>query len=154
MNLCLQDTPVGTSAFNYLCTNLQSVYSDYNPDKFRDTAFVRAENTGGPRLETLGKVLKSSCPSKFIPSNLSLQVFLDSQWKTLGFSVIQDKNRERVLEEMGVQRHPPSSLLLERLEKEPPSNEEIARQWFEILSNHVSSKQSPFPWSCRDLDVV
>jgi len=91
--------------------------------------------------------------SKIIPISPSLQVFLDNQWKTLGFSVIQHRNWERVLEELGVQRDPPSSLLLQKLEKEPPSNEEIARQWFEILSNY-SSRQIPFRWSCRGLNVV
>ncbi|KAI9455535.1 hypothetical protein HD554DRAFT_273220 [Boletus coccyginus] len=123
MSLCSQNTPVGTSAFDYLCTNLQTVYPGYNSDKFRDTPFVRAKNTGGSHLETPGKV------------------FLDNQWKTLGFSVIQHRNRERVLEELGVQRHPPSSMLLQKLEKEPPSNEEIARQWFDILSNYSAFKQ-------------
>ncbi|KAH0828805.1 hypothetical protein J3R83DRAFT_3253 [Lanmaoa asiatica] len=121
MDLCSQDTTVGISALDYLCANLRSVYSGYNPDNFRHIAFVPAENTGGPRLEKLG------------------DVFLDNKWKTLGFSVILYRLLENVLEELGVQRHPPPSLLLQLLKTEPPSNEKIAREWFEILSNHVSS---------------
>ncbi|KAF8555454.1 hypothetical protein OG21DRAFT_1483894 [Imleria badia] len=115
------DAAVRTNAFAYLCTNLRSVYSGYNPVNFRHIAFVPAEKIRGPCLEKLGNV------------------FLGDQWKTLGFSVIRHRHWEDVIKELGVQRHPSASLLLHLLETEPPSNEEIARAWFEILAEHVPS---------------
>ncbi len=33
---------------------------------------------------------------------------------------------------------PPTSELMTLLKRSPPGDEEIARQWFEILSGHVS----------------
>ena len=50
------DTTVRTTAFIYLCDNLRSKYSHYNPDNFRDIAFIPAENKDGTCLEKLGNV--------------------------------------------------------------------------------------------------
>ena len=70
---------------------------------------------------------------------LCFQVFLDNKWEVFELSVIQHRDRESILEELGVQRDPSSSLLLQLLEGKP-SNEETARRWFEILSDHVSCR--------------
>ena len=67
-------------------------------------------------------------------------MFSETQWKVLGFSVVQDNCREAAVGKLGIQRHPPTSMLLSLLEKTPPLNEAIAQQWFEILSERISSK--------------
>ena len=50
------DTTVRETAFKYLCDNLRSTYSHYNPDSFQDIAFIPAENKDGTCLEKLGNV--------------------------------------------------------------------------------------------------
>ncbi|KAH0828719.1 hypothetical protein J3R83DRAFT_3128 [Lanmaoa asiatica] len=72
--------------------------------------------------------------------NDTFQVFLANQWKQLGFSVIQDRRWEDVIfNKLGVWQHPPSAFPLCLLEKKLPSSEEIAHQWFEILSERIPS---------------
>lgn len=89
-----------------------------------------------------------------ILANASLQVFLDNQWKIFGFSVIQHMHLESIVKELGVQQHPPSPLLVQRLETTPPSNEEIARRWFEILSEHLSSMKSSHLYPVNVLSII
>ena len=50
------DNTVRETAFKYLCDNLRSKYTSYNPDNFRDIAFIPAENEDGACLKTLGNV--------------------------------------------------------------------------------------------------
>ena len=77
-----------------------------------------------------------------LPANTPLQVFLDIRWKALGFSVIQDSYRKAPVTELGVQQHPPTSMLIQLLETTPPSNEVMARQWFESLFECIPSRCS------------
>ncbi|KAF8549066.1 hypothetical protein OG21DRAFT_1500623 [Imleria badia] len=115
------DATVRAAAFKYLCDNLRSKYSDYNPDNFRDIPFIPAESEDGICLAKLG------------------DVFLGTRWKALGFSVIQDSYRKDPVAELGVQQHPPTPMLIRLLETTPPTNEETARQWFETLFDCISS---------------
>ncbi|KAF9219210.1 hypothetical protein BS17DRAFT_798263 [Gyrodon lividus] len=125
IQLCASpDDTVRTVAFKYLCDSMPSRYPDYNPDSFASIAFIPAEHEDGPRMETLGNV------------------FFANQWKLLGFSIVQASCQEAA-KKLGVQQHPPTSMLLAMLEKTPPPSEAIARQWFEILSNHISSFKQP-----------
>jgi hypothetical protein len=50
------NTTLKETAFNYLCDNLRSKYPHYNPDNFRDIAFIPGENKDGNCLEKLGNV--------------------------------------------------------------------------------------------------
>ena len=50
------DTTVRETAFKYLCDNLRSNYSHYNPDNFRHIVFIPAENKDGTCLKKLGNV--------------------------------------------------------------------------------------------------
>ena len=57
MELCSsEDATVRTAAFWYLCDNLPSKYSDYNPSNFGHATFVPAENNNGNHLGKLGDV--------------------------------------------------------------------------------------------------
>ncbi|KAF8128969.1 hypothetical protein EV363DRAFT_1220883 [Boletus edulis] len=119
------DASVRMSAFKYLCDNIPSKYPDYNPDNFGHIAFILAEGEDGTHLGRLG------------------EVFSGTQWKLLGFSVVQDSCREAAVSKLGIQPHPPTSMLLSLLEKTPPPNEATARQWFEILAERISSFTQP-----------
>ena len=74
-----------------------------------------------------------------LPANVPFQVFLDTRWKALGFSVIPDSYRKAPVSELGVQKHPPTSMLIQLLETTPPTNEDTARQWFESLFECIQS---------------
>ena len=50
------DATVRETAFKYLCDNLQSKYSHYNPDGLLPVAFIPAENKDGICLEKPGNV--------------------------------------------------------------------------------------------------
>ena len=134
------NTTVRETAFKYLCDNLRSKYSDYNPDNFQHIAFIPAENKDGTSLEKLGNVRGPFLT--VLLANTPFQVFWGIRWKALGFSVIQDSYRKAPVTELGVQQHPPASTLIQRLEATPPSNEAMARQWFESLFECIPSRCS------------
>ena len=69
-----------------------------------------------------------------------LQVFLGTQWKALGFSIVRNDLQKVIISELGIQQHPPPSMLLELLETTRPPDEETARQWYEWLSECIQSK--------------
>lgn len=50
------DATIREIAFKYLCDNLRSKYSHYDPDMFRDIAFIPAENQNGTYLAKLEDV--------------------------------------------------------------------------------------------------
>ena len=60
------DTTVRETAFKYLCDNLRSNYSHYNPDNFRHIVFIPAENKDGTCLKKLGNVRGLSPPLFFL----------------------------------------------------------------------------------------
>ena len=56
--------------------------------------------------------------------------------------VVQSDSRQVAASKLGVQEHPPTSMLLSLLEKTPPQSETMARQWFEILVEHITSNSN------------
>ncbi|KAG6335719.1 hypothetical protein ID866_3377 [Astraeus odoratus] len=122
VELCTSPNPaVREVAFKYLCNNIPTKYPEYRPEDFAKFAFIPADNEDGPHLGTIR------------------EVFANPQWKLLGFSVVQPDCQNVATSKLGVQEHPPSSMLLSLLEKTPPQNESMARQWFEILSERVTN---------------
>lgn len=115
-----EDDKVQEIAFEYLCDNLRSQYLHYQPEEFRDKDFIPAESGGRTCLKKLG------------------EVYSDTQWKVLGFSVVQDQYLIAPLHQLGVMQHPPTSKVLDLLEQNSPPNEEIAVPWFEALFDHLA----------------
>ncbi|KAI6144665.1 hypothetical protein BKA82DRAFT_15653 [Pisolithus tinctorius] len=115
------DVGIQETAFEYLCSELHRHYRDYKPERFRDVDFIPAESNG------------STCLKKFG------EVYSGTQWKALGFFVVQGRYMRAPLHELGVTRHPPTSKLLDLLEKTPPPDEETARHWFEVLFGHMAN---------------
>ncbi|KAH0825764.1 hypothetical protein J3R83DRAFT_8923 [Lanmaoa asiatica] len=130
------DVAVRTTAFKYLCDNIPSKYPDYSPENFGHIAFIPSEGEDGTHLGRLG------------------EVFSGTQWKVLGFSVVQDSCREAAVSKLGIQPHPPTSMLLSLMEKTPPPNEAAARQWFEILAERISSFTQPQLTILSKLQIV
>lgn len=119
-----KDNGVQETAFVYLCRELHSQYRDYRPEDFCDVEFIPAESKDFTCLKKLG------------------EVYTGTQWKALGFFVVQDRYLSALsapLHQLGVMQHPSRSKLLESLEKNPPPDEKTADGWFEILFDHMSN---------------
>ncbi|KAI5994116.1 hypothetical protein F5J12DRAFT_962838, partial [Pisolithus orientalis] len=119
------DVGVQKAAFEHLCSELYSQYRDYKPEDFRDVEFIPAESKGRTCLRKLN------------------DVYSGTQWKALGFSVVQDRYLWAPLHQLGVTQHPPTSKLLDLLEKTPPLDDETAVHWFEVLFDHMASFTPP-----------
>lgn len=115
-----EDDKVQQTAFRYLCEKLCSQYLHYQPEEFRDMEFIPAENGGRTCLKKLG------------------EVYSDTRWKVLGFSVVQDQYLSAPLHQLGVMQNPPTSKVLNLLEQNPPPNEVTAARWFEALLDHLA----------------
>ncbi|KAI6159818.1 hypothetical protein EDD17DRAFT_1761872 [Pisolithus thermaeus] len=122
VDLCSsRDVGVQETAFEYLCNKLHLQYSHYNPEDFCNVEFIPAESKDRTCLRKLG------------------EVYSGSQWKALGFFVVQDRYLSMPLHQLGVAQHPPTSELLDLLEKSPPLDQSTASQWFEVLFDHMET---------------
>ncbi|KAF8427620.1 hypothetical protein L210DRAFT_3136383 [Boletus edulis BED1] len=118
-----EEEEVQETAFTYLCRELQSRYSAYKPENFQDVEFIPAESNGRTCLKKLGEVCTST------------------QWRALGFFVVQEQYLSMPLGHLGVMPHPSVSKLLDLLEKSPLPDEWTASacHWFNVLSDCLSS---------------
>ncbi|KAI6101856.1 hypothetical protein F5141DRAFT_1242841 [Pisolithus sp. B1] len=122
VDLCSsRDVGVQETAFEYLCNKLRLQYSHYNPEDFYNVEFIPAESKGHTCLKKLG------------------EVYSGSQWKALSFFVVQDRYLSMPLHQLGVAQHPPTSELLDLLEKSPPLDKSSASLWFEALFDHMET---------------
>ncbi|KAH7929282.1 hypothetical protein BV22DRAFT_1081369, partial [Leucogyrophana mollusca] len=126
IKLCASsDTDIRNLAFKYLVDNLGSRYPDYVPEQVADVAFIPALEGSIARMGTLK------------------EVFADPEWASLGFPVVQPAFRDVAITKLGLRTHPPSFMLVSLLEKNPPKDENAARQCFETLAGHVADFSSP-----------
>jgi len=107
-------------ALNYLLDNYVQRYSNYDPSNFSKLAFIPAVN---------GTVQKLASPD---------EVFANIDWAIFGFTVVDQTLRADAVTKLKIKSHPPASLLVSILEKNPPKTEAIARQWFEVLASRIS----------------
>ncbi|KIJ65877.1 hypothetical protein HYDPIDRAFT_151535 [Hydnomerulius pinastri MD-312] len=131
-----RDVGVQETAFVYLYSKLHSQYLDYKPENFRDVEFIPAESKDRTCLKKLG------------------EVYSGTQWKALGFFVVQDRYLSVPLHQLGVTQHPPTSKLLDLLEKTPPPDEETAGRWFGALFDHMTSFSPPDLIKLSGLPIV
>lgn len=125
VKLCASSEPdIRSAAFKYLIDSIPSRYPDYRRDNFGHVAFIPAVNDSGPHMGT--------------PN----EVFASHQWKVLGFSVVHDAVRDIAVSKLGLKEHPPATRIVALLEKTPPRDQNVARQWFEILAGHVADFSS------------
>ncbi|KAI0267320.1 hypothetical protein BC834DRAFT_981543 [Gloeopeniophorella convolvens] len=113
------NTTVQKKALDFFLDNYTSKYSDYDPVNFHDVAFV-------PALRGSEKVLARP-----------LEVYSSPDWAALGFAVVDPQLREGSAIKLKLSGHPPTARLVTLLERSPPENEGVARQWFEVLSGRV-----------------
>ncbi|KIJ58355.1 hypothetical protein HYDPIDRAFT_119620 [Hydnomerulius pinastri MD-312] len=131
-----RDVEVQETAFKYLCHELHSQYPDYKPENFRDVEFIPTESKGRTCLKKLG------------------EVYFGTQWRELGFFMVQDQYLGTPWHQLGVTEHPPTSKLLDLLEKTPPPDEKTAGHWFEALFGHMASFSRPDLIKLSGLPIV
>ncbi|KAI9511382.1 hypothetical protein F5148DRAFT_1172037 [Russula earlei] len=122
LHIAASDNPtVRTKALTFFLDNLSVKYSDYDPQNFRDLAFVPAVR-GSERL--LAK---------------PFELYASPEWAALGFAVVDPllHGGTTSLSKLKLRNHPPTSDLVIRLVRLPPADEATARQWFEVLSGRV-----------------
>ncbi|KAI0822620.1 hypothetical protein BC628DRAFT_1388241 [Trametes gibbosa] len=119
-----QDEKVRSAALKYLLDNYTTRYPNYDPIDFSNVSYVPAVKNGKP---CLGK---------------PHEVFSASEWATLGFVVIDPSLKGEALMHLKIQEHPAGVRLVNLLKTNPPSTEDIAKQWFTILASRVTTFSS------------
>jgi hypothetical protein len=135
------DASLRPIAIKYLIDNIPSRYSDYDPAKFSDDAYIPAlagnvARVGTPKEVTSLLVLLSTYFMHL--TTFPEKVFASPEWASLGFLVVPSSLRDDALTKLKISEHPPASLLVALLEKTPPRNEAQAREWFGILAGRVA----------------
>ncbi|KAH9061942.1 hypothetical protein EDB87DRAFT_1682606 [Lactarius vividus] len=119
LNIAASDNQtVREKALSFFLDNLYQ-YLDYNPQNFRDLAFV-------PALRGSEKVLAKP-----------FELYASPEWATLGFLVVDPLLRDDAASRLKLKSHPPNSEIVTLLKRSPPIDETTARQWFEVLSEHI-----------------
>jgi hypothetical protein len=124
-------------AIKYLIDNIPSRYSDYDPAKFSDVAYIPALAGNVPRVGT-PKEVTVLFPYFSHLTTFWAQVFASPDWASLGFLVVPSSLRDDALTKLKISEHPPAPLLVALLEKTPPRNDAQAREWFGILAGRVA----------------
>ncbi|KAF8270077.1 hypothetical protein EI94DRAFT_1723808 [Lactarius quietus] len=106
-------------ALTFFLDNLSSKYSDYDPNNYRDLAFV-------PAVRGSEKVLAKP-----------FELYASPEWAALGFLVVDPLLRDDAASKLKLTSHPPTSEIVALLERSPPKDDTTARQWFEVLSGRV-----------------
>jgi hypothetical protein len=110
----------GALALNYFLDNYIQKYADYSVDAHADVAFVPAIHGGEKKLMK------------------PLEVFLDPEWGTLGFPILDPGLREDAVTTLKIEERPSTSQLVHLLETSPPTTEAQACEWFGVLSRRIS----------------
>ncbi len=66
---------------------------------------------------------------------------MDSDCAILGFNVVDPSVKDVALTKLGLDRHPPTSMIVSLLEKGAPRTHDLARQWFEVLAGRIGGKR-------------
>ncbi|KAL6309180.1 hypothetical protein BKA93DRAFT_925530 [Sparassis latifolia] len=111
---------VRSAALKYFLDNFNTRYAEYDHAAFAELAYIPAMNGN------------SSCMAK------TREVFGSSSWSPLGFMVVDPSLKGDALSKLQVQEHPPTPMLVSLLQRTPPRNEAVARQWFAILASRIS----------------
>ncbi|TFK32675.1 hypothetical protein BDQ12DRAFT_739250 [Crucibulum laeve] len=115
VHLCASPiVPIRVKALQYLLKNMKSIYDDeYDLMKYLDIAFI-------PAIKGSKEVLGTPA-----------QVVTDHKWSSLGFYTPTDAMTAKGLR---LQDRPPTSALIDALERNPPPTFELAKHWFSLLA--------------------
>ncbi|KAH9014859.1 hypothetical protein EDB84DRAFT_1590279 [Lactarius hengduanensis] len=120
LNLTASDNQiVRENALAFFLSNLSLKYSNYDPNNYRDLAFV-------PAVRGSEKLLAKP-----------FELYASPEWATLGFLVVDPLLQDGAASKLKLNSHPPTPEIVTLLEGSPPIDETKARQWFEVLSDFV-----------------
>ncbi|GLB37239.1 putative protein of unknown function (DUF3684) [Lyophyllum shimeji] len=137
INLCAStDSNIRAVALKYLLENIGTHYKDYDPSNYSDVAFIPA--------------IKSAKPCVGTPK----EVFSNLDWAAMGFSVIHPTLHLDGVSKLKVKQHPPTSVIVDLLERTPPKDEVEARLWFSILAGRISDFSSQELQRMAQLKIV
>lgn len=121
IELCTsQDQDIRSTALQYLLSNLATRYTDYDPGTFQNTAYVPTIKNGG------------RCLAK------PFEVYTSSSWAQLGFLVVDPTLPSDAVAKLKIPEHPPTTALVNLLERSPPNTIPAAREWFSVLASRVT----------------
>ncbi|KAA1478156.1 hypothetical protein DENSPDRAFT_659742 [Dentipellis sp. KUC8613] len=115
-----EDAALRAKALKYFLDNFTTKYSLYDPHDFKDLAYIPAVN---------GSAKLMAKPT---------EVYANPEWALFDFAIINPNLQADALTKLKISQHPPAAQLISLLEKSPPSNEAIAKQWFEVLASRIS----------------
>ncbi|KAF8070283.1 hypothetical protein FPV67DRAFT_1486835 [Lyophyllum atratum] len=137
VNLCAStDSDIRAVALKYLLDNIGTHYKDYDPSNFGEVAFIPAVKSSKPCMGTFK------------------EVFSNSDWATMGFLVTHPSLHIDAVSKLKVKQHPPTSLIVDLLERTHPKDESEARSWFSILASRISDFSSQELQSMMQLKIV
>ena len=119
LDIAAKGEPQRTAALDYFLDNYRQKYTDYTATAHANTPFVPAIRRGEKKLAK------------------PLEVFSNPDWQSFGFPVLDPDLRRDAVNILQIQEHPSTDQLLDRLKESPPTAEDQAREWFEILSRRV-----------------
>lgn len=119
-----EDGVTRNNAMRYFLDNQQK-YPDYDPRDFNSLAYI-------PALTTNGK------PTLGTPE----QVFIQKEAALFGFLVVDSSALpDGAAEKLKLKSQPPTTSMVQVLEKSPPTNPSTARQWFEVLAGRITGER-------------
>ncbi|KAG5646295.1 hypothetical protein DXG03_003892 [Asterophora parasitica] len=137
INLCAStDTHIRTVALKYLLDNMATHYKHYDSSHFGDVAFIPAIKSSEPCLGTLK------------------EVFFNADWAIMGFLVTASTLPLDAVSKLKIRQHPPTSVIVDLLERTPPKDDTQARSWFSVLAGRVADFSSQELQRLSQLKIV
>ncbi|KAG6332025.1 hypothetical protein ID866_7064 [Astraeus odoratus] len=118
------ETPVRKAALDFLITNVEKLYPDYNPADFLHVAFIPC-----------GKVIHAQLGT---PE----EVFTSPEWELLGFKRLHNTVHSKAAARLRIKERPPTSAIAQALRKNPPQTRKQAQGYFELLSRKGGAAQT------------
>jgi hypothetical protein len=137
LNIAASDNQiVREKALTFFLDNLSLKYSEYDPNNYRDLAFVPAVR-GSEKVLAKPFEVRGSLIIALPQLDDTGQLYASPEWAALGFLVVDPLLRDGAASKLKLNTHPPTSEIVALLERSPPRDETTARQWFEVLSGRV-----------------
>src|SRR6266404_4275859 len=137
LNIIASDNQtVRAKALTFFLDNLHLKYSDYDPHNYGDLAFIPAVR-GSEKVLAKPFEVRGSLVAALPHLDVAGQLYGSPEWAVLGFLVVDPLLGNGAASKLKLNSHPPTSEIVALLERSPPRDEAMARQWFEVLSGRV-----------------
>ncbi|KAI0701855.1 hypothetical protein BC835DRAFT_1435271 [Cytidiella melzeri] len=114
------DEKIRSVALKYFLDNHGTRYTDYRPSSFVNLAFIPS--------------VKGTVPVMGKPG----EVFASHTWASMGLLVTRPSLGPDAINKLGIRDHPPTTMLVSLLERNPPENVQTARQWYGAMASRIA----------------